>query len=233
MNKTVLLILIGALVSLATGCSTSSDVADSQKELEKNAAKPTPVQIDTPTTQANQTEAEESTDLDADKKAEPVQKIAALIPPTNPEVRVRTTVRGRQDPFALVSVTPKIKVEPKEVAKQPITAPTQNRLAEEENISPREVEESFTPPVEAVDPTLAKNVIISGLYEANGTTKLIVQESEESGSRYVDIGERIVDGQVLVKSVNANSSPTPLVILEQSGVQVSKAIGEVPEETNI
>ncbi|MGL5079051.1 MAG: hypothetical protein ACRDBG_24900 [Waterburya sp.] len=231
MNKTVLLILIGALVSLATGCSTSSDVADSQKELEKNAAQPTPVQIDTPTTQANQTEAEESGDLDADKKAEPVQKIAALIPPTNPEVRVRTTVRGRQDPFALVSVTPKIKVEPTEIAKQPTTTPT--LPIQEENVRPIEPEESFTPPVEVIDPTLAKNVIISGLYEANGTTKLIVQESEESGSRYVDIGERIVDGQVLVKSVNANSSPTPLVILEQSGVEVSKAIGEVPEETNI
>jgi hypothetical protein len=229
MNKTVLLILTGALVSLATGCSTSSDVADSQKELGKNAAKPTPVQIDTPTTQANQTEAEESTDLDADKKVEPVQKIAALIPPTNPEVRVRTSVRGRQDPFALVSLTPKIKVEPKEVAKQPTSTPT--RPTEEQNFRPSE--DSFTPPVEVFDPTLAKNVIISGLYEANGRTKLIVQESEESSSRYVDIGERIADGQVLVKSVNTNYSPTPLVTLEQSGVEVSKTIGEFPEGTNI
>jgi hypothetical protein len=152
-----------------------------------------------------------------------------LIPPTNPEVRVRTSVRGRQDPFALVSLTPKIKVEPKEVAKQPTSTPT--RPTEEQNFRPSE--DSFTPPVEVFDPTLAKNVIISGLYEANGRTKLIVQESEESSSRYVDIGERIADGQVLVKSVNTNYSPTPLVTLEQSGVEVSKTIGEVPERTNI
>jgi hypothetical protein len=229
MNKTVLLILTGMLAFLATGCSMSSDVADSKKELEENAAKPTPVQIDTPTTQAK-TEAGEVADLtNAEKENEPVQKIAALIPPTNPDVRVRTSVRGRQDPFALVSLTPKIKVEPKEVAKQPTSTPT--RPTEEPNYRPRE--DSFTPPVEVFAPTLAKNVIISGLYEANGRTKLIVQESEESSSRYVDIGERIADGQVLVKSVNTNYSPTPLVTLEQSGVEVSKTIGEVPEGTNI
>jgi hypothetical protein len=231
MNKTVLLILTGALASLATGCSMFSNSADSQKELEENAAKPTPVQINTPTTQANETEAGEVDDLtNAEKENEPVQKIAALIPPTNPDVRVRTSVRGRQDPFSLVSLTPKIKLEPQEVVKQTTTA-TQNRPTKEQNFSPRE--DSFTPPVEVFDPTLAKNVIISGLYEANGRTKLIVQESEASSSRYVDIGERIADGQVLVKAVNTNYSPTPLVILEQSGVEVSKTIGEVPEGTNI
>jgi hypothetical protein len=83
--------------------------------------------------------------------------------------------------------------------------------------------------VEIYEPTVAKNVMISGLYEANGQTKLIIQESEENTSRYVDIGEYIANGQVLVKSVDKSHLPTPLVILEESGVEVSKSIGEVPE----
>jgi autotransporter translocation and assembly factor TamB len=229
MNKTVLLILIGLLAAVTTACSTSSDNADSQKELDKNAANTTPVQIDASTTQANKTETGEFADLKTEKteKKNETVEIAALIPPTNPDVRVRTSVRGRQDPFSLIPLTPKIKVEQKEVAKQPATQPTQNRFTEEQNYRPRE--DFSAPPMEVVDPTLAKNVMISGLYEANGQTKLIIQESEENTSRYVDIGEYIANGQVLVKSVDRNNLPTPLVILEESGVEVSKSIGEVPE----
>jgi hypothetical protein len=229
MNKTVLLILIGLLASVTTGCSS----ADSQKEVDQNAAQPTPIEIDTPITQANKAETEEKADLNAEKKTETeTVKIAALIPPTNPDVRVRTSVRGRQDPFSLVPLTPKIKVEQKEVAKQPtqpVTKPVQN-LPTEEPYRPQE--DVPTLPVEVFEPTTAKNVIVSGLYEANGRTQLIIQEPDESTSRYVDIGERIANGQVLVKSVNKNNFPTPSVILEESGVEVPKTIGEVPEEDN-
>lgn len=226
MNKTVLLILTGMLAFLATGCSTSSDVADSKKELEENAAKPTPVQIDTPTTQTNETEAGEFADLDADKKTEPVQKIAALIPPTNPEVRVRTSVRGRQDPFALVSLTPKIKVEPKEVAKQPTSTPT--RPTEEPNYRPRE--DVPTPSLSPSKPNLlAENVIISGLYEANGKTQLIIQEPNKSTSCYVEKGKYLAGDKILVKDVVNTNNSSPLVILEESGHEKRKIIGEVLE----
>lgn len=227
MNKTLLLILTTALVSLTTGCSLFSN-ADNQQELEENAAKPTPIQIDTSANQANETEKEFTDSDNAKKQEEPTQKIAALIPPTNPDVRVRTSIRGRQDPFSVVTLTPKIKVEPKKEEAKQATTPKVNSRPAEPQFRPR-FEPNFSPP--PAEPTLAKNVIISGLYEANGRTQLIIQEPDQS-SRYVDVGERIANGQVLVKAVNKNYSPTPLVILEQSGVEVSKTIGELPEGGN-
>ena len=69
-------------------------------------------------------------------------------------------------------------------------------------------------------------MIISGLYEANGRTKLIVQAPEENTSRYVEVGQYLSNGQVLVKSIDKNHFPTPLIILEQSGIEVAKTIGE-------
>lgn len=234
MNKIVLLILTGALASLTTGCSF---LAERKKDFDQVAVKPTPVKIDTPINQTNPTQTGQLSNASTQKK-EPVQKVATLIPATNPDVRVRTVIRGRADPFSVVPLTPQITVEQKDEVKQPVPKPVTNNNATVSD-SDRPVEkipsfsessESVSQPttVEVFEPTLAQNVIVSGLYEANGITQLIVQAPDET-SRYVNIGERIANGQVLVKGIDKNSSPTPVVILEQSGVEVSKAIGETPE----
>ncbi|BAZ46008.1 hypothetical protein NIES4102_30360 [Chondrocystis sp. NIES-4102] len=239
MNKIVLLILTGALASLTTGCSF---LAERKKDFDQVAVKPTPVKIDTPINQTNPTQTGQLSNASTQKKKEPVQKVATLIPPTNPDVRVRTVVRGRPDPFSVVPLTPQITIEQKDEVKptdpKPVTnTVTNNNAAVSKSDRPVEQVPSFPEssesiseptPVEVFEPTLAQNVIVSGLYEANGITQLIVQAPDET-SRYVNIGERIANGQVLVKSIDKNSSPTPVVILEQSGVEVSKAIGETPE----
>ena len=74
-------------------------------------------------------------------------------------------------------------------------------------------------------------MVISGLYESNGRTKLIVRAPEEDNSRYVEVGQYLSNGQILVKSIDPYHFPTPLVILEQSGVEVAKAVGESPEDS--
>ena len=60
---------------------------------------------------------------------------------------------------------------------------------------------------------------------------MIVKAPEEDNSRYVEVGQYLSNGQILVKKIDRNHFPTPLVILEESGVEVSKTIGETPEES--
>ncbi|MEO1006491.1 MAG: hypothetical protein AAFW67_11720, partial [Cyanobacteria bacterium J06638_38] len=85
-------------------------------------------------------------------------------------------------------------------------------------------------PEPILEPSLAQEVIISGLYEANGSTKLIVQAPEEDTSRYVEVGQYLSNGQVLVKRIEQDSFDFPLIILEESGIEVAKTIGISAED---
>lgn len=219
MNKAVLLILTGTLSLLTVGCSLFSEFNESRKESEENTVKPIPVQAQG----SPETEPEEFADLEAE--AEPTQEITGLIPATNPEVRVRSSVRGRTDPFSVVTLNPRIEIEESESTNRP-TNPNPNSNRDRNLPSPVVTEPIPAPP--PANPTLAENVVITGLYQANGVTRLIVQAPEENTSRYVEVGEYLSNGQVLVKSIDTSQSP-PLVILEQSGVEVAKVIGEDAE----
>ena len=218
MNKAVLLILAGTVVFLTEGCSVFSNFADSQKELEENV-KPISVQVNT----SKRADIEETeTELaNLEEEVEPIQEIAGLIPATNPDVRVRSIVRGRNDPFSLVTLNPRIEIEQKEEANYRNSGFPGNGNQENGN-----GESDLDFPESIVVPTLAKDVIISGLYEANGKTKLIVQAPEEDASRYVEVGQYLSNGQILVKSIDKDHFPTPLIILEESGIEVAKTIGE-------
>lgn len=225
MNKAVLSILIGTLSLLTGSCSFFSDFADSRKELDKNAVKPVPVRVET----QQQTEPEEFADLE--EEVEPVVEISGLIPATNPDVRVRSSIRGRNDPFSVVTLNPRIEIEQEESPNP--QANRNNKSNRMQDPSDRTASNSSPMPVPEPppNPTLARDVVITGLYQANGMTKLIVQAPEEENSRYVEVGEYLSNGRVLVKSIDTSQSP-PLVILEQSGIEVAKVIGENSESEN-
>lgn len=232
MNKIVLLILTGTLAFLTGSCSFFSSFADSKKDLEKEAAQPIPANIKTAQDQLGAGESEEFADLESE--VEPSQAIAGLIPATNPEVRVRSSIRGRQDPFSAVNLTPRIVATEKEQAKispdlKPVSNSSVNNQASNNYNNGLNGGNLPSLPVQPPQPTLAQNVVISGLYKTNGVEKLIVKAPNEDSSRYVSVGEYLSDGQILVKRIDLNHSPTPLVILEQSGIQVSKEIGEKTE----
>ncbi len=232
MNKVVLLALVGSLAFLTESCSFFSDFAKARKELDE-VAKPTPVQVDT--AQNNPQLTEEELFADLSEEEEPTQAIVGLIPATNPDVRVRGSVRGRNDPFSVVSLNPRIELAKKEEEKQASSSPN-NQVNRDrvDQTSPTQVQADrdrsnladLPVPPPAAEPTLAKNVIVSGLFEANGRTRIIVQAPEESSSRYVEQGQYLSNGQVLVKRIDKDSFPSPMVILEQSGVEVAKTIGE-------
>lgn len=77
------------------------------------------------------------------------------------------------------------------------------------------------------EPTQARGVAVTGVVEVGGVPVAIVQVPNEP-ARYVREGQRIANGQVLVKRIETNRGPTPVVILEQYGVEVARGVGEAP-----
>ncbi|NJL52178.1 MAG: hypothetical protein HC930_08105 [Hydrococcus sp. SU_1_0] len=231
MNKVVLLTLIGTLALVTGGCSFFSNFADSQQELREETAQSTPVEAGT--TQAQlQTTQEDFADLELEQlKTQSLPEIAGLIPATNPDDRARTSIRGRNDPFSGVALNPHIKIKEDEnkpapkVAEKPSNVIASRDYNTQDRYSDR-YQDVSAPPA-APDTNLAMNVVVSGIYQANGRTKLIVKAPEESSSRYVEVGDYLSNNQVLVKRVDDSQ-----VILEQSGEEVTKTIGEAMTDGN-
>ncbi|MEG4289683.1 hypothetical protein Q5692_14745 [Microcoleus sp. C2C3] len=91
------------------------------------------------------------------------------------------------------------------------------------------------PPIPVVPPPppppstdLATGTEVSGVVKVGNETQVIVKVPNEPTSRYVKIGQRLSNGQVLVKRVDLKEGADPIVILEENGVEVAKAVGEKP-----
>jgi hypothetical protein len=75
---------------------------------------------------------------------------------------------------------------------------------------------------------LAKAVEVSGVVVVGTEPQAIIKAPNEATSRYVRTGQRLANGQVLVKRIEFNEGSEPIVILEQNGVEVAKIVGERP-----
>ncbi len=75
-------------------------------------------------------------------------------------------------------------------------------------------------------PTLAQAVEVTGVIKIRGVVHAIVKAPNEPFSRYVKAGQYLSGGQVLVKRINMNAGPEPVVVLEQLGIEVSRGVGE-------
>ena len=80
------------------------------------------------------------------------------------------------------------------------------------------------PPPPSTD--LATGTEVSGVVKVGNETQVIVRVPNEPTSRYVKVGQRLSNGQVLVKRVDIQSGGDPIVILEENGVEVAKSVGE-------
>jgi len=80
------------------------------------------------------------------------------------------------------------------------------------------------------EPEIARAIAVTGVVQAGGRTNAIVQVPNEPTSRYVQAGQRVANGQVLVKRIEMNRGPTPVVILEQYGIEVARGVGDAPVE---
>ncbi len=85
------------------------------------------------------------------------------------------------------------------------------------------------PPLPPVpQPDVARAVEVSGVVQVGHETQIIVKAPNEPTSRYVKVGQRLANGTVLVKRVELNGGSEPVVILEENGIEVAKAVGEKP-----
>ncbi|MFB2935485.1 hypothetical protein ACE1B6_09410 [Aerosakkonemataceae cyanobacterium BLCC-F154] len=109
-------------------------------------------------------------------------------------------------------------------APKPAPAPTPAIVAPP---APPEIPTLPPPP----DPILAKAVEVSGVVIVGSQPQAIVKAPNETTSRYVRAGQRLSNGQVLVKRIEVNEGSEPIVILEQNGVEVAKIVGERPVTT--
>ncbi len=84
------------------------------------------------------------------------------------------------------------------------------------------------------EPELAKNTEITGVVQVGDVTQAIVKLPNETVSRYVKVGARFGDGMVLVKRIEMNPADTPgtpVVVLEQYGIEVRRPVGETKPRT--
>ena len=203
MKKTVLLVLTIVMASVMGGCSFFSGANDAKEELEATAKKPIP-RVNSKPRNSQETEeakteeeSEEFADLE-EEESEATQAIAGLIPATDPDSRVRNSVRGRTDPFSVVSLIPEIEVEQPKVKSQPVSNRNTRTNRERNSISQNpNNSQKLSNPLDEFRTKLAQEVVISGLYESNGRTKLIVRAPEEDNSRYVEVGQYLSNGQIL------------------------------------
>jgi hypothetical protein len=228
MKKISLLVLIVTLGLSISSCSKYEELSQKSEELQEKS-KPT---IKIKKSSGGKAPEEAKVDPLAEavkdaKKTERDQNVSGLIASTNPEVRARGSIRGRQDPFSLIPVQPKTEIE--EVKTEETAAPPQNQVNTPENIISTPTMETLEPPETVLSTKLAESVLITGLVELGDRIQLIVQAPEETTSRYVDIGEYVANGQVLIKRIES-SFPDPTVILEENGIEVSRTVGQPVEE---
>jgi hypothetical protein len=224
----VLIVILGLSIS---SCSKYEDLSQKSEELQEQSKPTIQIKRSSGGTPPEETKIDPLAEAVKDaKKTERDQNISGLIASTNSEVRVRGSVRGRQDPFSLIPVQPKIEVKVDENKVIPEKqAPPQNQVNKPENITSTPTMETLEPPENIASTKLAESVLITGLVELGDRIQLIVQAPEEATSRYVDIGEYIANGQVLIKRIES-SFPDPTVILEENGIEVSRTVGQPVEE---
>ncbi|MGB3200197.1 MAG: hypothetical protein WBA99_04800 [Nodosilinea sp.] len=74
-------------------------------------------------------------------------------------------------------------------------------------------------------PTLAEAVLVSGVMTIGNENFAVVETA--AGSQYVRAGQRVANGQVLVKRIEVRGSD-PVVVFEQNGIEVSRPVGAAP-----
>ena len=102
------------------------------------------------------------------------------------------------------------------------------------NIRPGTLVQPTVPSIAALpqlpQPTLAQSVEVSGVIQVGDEARAIVKAPNEATSRYVTVGQRLSNGQILVKRIEMNTGSEPVVVLEQYGIEVGKRVGDKPAQ---
>ena len=220
MQRTWLTVFLLTLTLLISSCGNdSSTQTETPKETPKaqTTPNPNPPEPDPSSTNENK---------EAEKKDSPVA--SGLIPSIDPDDRLDVVKvrQGRNDPFSPIKVNTKIEAAPSNIIPPPnptgqIPLPITNNNSDV-NSSPdgsTENPENVIP-----QPDLANEVEVTGIIELGNQIQVIVNAPQEPFSRYVEPGQFLSNGQVLVKRVETQIDGSKIVILEQFGQEVIKTI---------
>ncbi|MCU0567098.1 MAG: hypothetical protein MUF49_10930 [Oculatellaceae cyanobacterium Prado106] len=166
-----------------------------------------------------------------------------LINSTNPNQRLRAIRSERPDPFTVVALTPTVTVS--EAARRQIAINNVTRIANPPRptapafLAPPKPKPPESAPVEPIpeipafsapenQALLAKNVSVTGVMQMGGVVYAIIDAPNESTSRYVQVGQRLSGGQIVVRRINYNGVDSS-VVLEEGGSEVIRRVGDAPE----
>jgi hypothetical protein len=174
-----------------------------------------------------------------ENKGANLNRIPGLLQSTDPTERARQVQAGIKatvkDPFSnMPSITSFKAAVPRPSSDRPAAAPDK-RLPEpsvpNQPDKPSGGTSGMKPLPPLPDTNLAKAVKVTGVMVIGGVPQAIVQAPNEASSRYVQAGQRLSNGQVLVKRIEMNSGSDPVVVLEENGVEVSKMVGSEASES--
>lgn len=165
--------------------------------------------------------------------------LAELLPSTDPNERLKEVERERTDPYDFVAIPPPPPPAPPRPEESPATFPDATVATGDNAAPPDEAslqddsfldEEPFLP-VEPPEPVavIAPQVTVSGVVLVAGETYAIVQAPGEP-SRHVTEGDRLSRGVVLVKRIENPPGRQPIVVLEERGLEVPRAVGATAED---
>jgi hypothetical protein len=224
MKKPLSVLSIAAIALFLGSCGSSEQGASpppqSPTATQTPQPKPSPSPAATPSTPSAQTPSPTKTSTTPSTTS-----VAGLIPSTNANQRRQKIAQGRKDPFGFVPVQPQLKMLPMPQASPGATVP-QPSQPRTNPPNPNLPQQPGTTPPLPPQPELAQGVAISGIIDVGGSPQIIVKAPGERVSRYVQVGDRLSNGQVLVKRIEKYQSPSPVVVLEELGQEVYKEVGE-------
>lgn len=235
MKKSLSIIPIAALALLITSCNQSQDSTSQGTQQPQATQTPQPNASPSPNAATPGTEKPASPQKTTPQNTE---SVVGLIPSTNPTQRRQQIAQGRKDPFGFLPIQPTLKtiptpdrpqgqLPPTSNSPQPsATNPPTNGSRQPSAANPPSGTQSQPQPVLPPQPELAQGVAISGIIDIGGIPQIIVKAPGERSSRYVQVGDYLSNGQVLVKRIENYRSPAPVVVLEELGQEVFKEVGE-------
>ncbi|MFZ9738470.1 MAG: hypothetical protein ACO3EZ_10725 [Prochlorotrichaceae cyanobacterium] len=159
--------------------------------------------------------------------------VGSLRKATDPDDRLKVAQsrQGRPDPFAANPITVTVELPPPSAVP---TTPTVPNLPGVPTLPGTPIgnlpDQPLIPAVILPDPALAKAIVVTGVVQVGSSPQAILRSPLEPSSRYVSPGQRVANGQVLVKRIEVRGSD-PVVILEESGIEVVKFVGQPAEVT--
>lgn len=225
MHRLSISAFIGMLALTITGCGASTE---NNTNTNSTTVQPTVKPSTTTESTPEKTQATQKPTLVA-KNPPPPTSTAGLIQSTNANQRTQQVQQGRSDPFAGLFAIPKpvVTVKPRTVVTRipkPVVPPPPKPVVVKPNPLPIVPPPAPAPP----QPDLARSVTVLGVVEVGNELQAIVKVPTEATSRYITQGQRLSDGQVLVKRIELSPGAEPVVILEQNGIEVTRAVGEEP-----